>query len=88
MEDAKIVQLFIHPSIVIMENPATIARALRLLESQRRASHNYYERNKERIKEKSISYWKTHKNTINERRRAAYALAHPPRDDAITPPLQ
>jgi hypothetical protein len=55
-----------------------IQRALRLLESQRRASKAYYERHKEDIKLKSTQYWEAHKDLINERRRQRYALAHPP----------
>ena len=54
-----------------------VQRALKLLESQRRASRAYYLRHKEDIKQKSTSYWEQHREHINERRRAAYALAHP-----------
>ena len=62
--------------------PTTIEvqRALRLVESQRRASRAYYLRHKEDIKQKSTAYWEEHKELINERRRARYAMAHPPRD--------
>ena len=59
-------------------SPQEIQRALRLLESQRRASKAYYERHKEDIKQKSTLYWELHKEAINERRRQRYALAHPP----------
>ena len=58
--------------------PKEIERALKLVESQRRASKSYYERNKNAIKAKSTQYWEHHKDTINERRRARYAVAHPP----------
>ena len=58
--------------------PKEIERALRLVESQRRASKSYYERNKDAIKAKSTEYWESHKDAINERRRARYAVAHPP----------
>ena len=54
-----------------------VQRALRLLESQRRASRAYYTRHKDEIKQKSTTYWEQHKETINERRRNRYALAHP-----------
>jgi hypothetical protein len=59
-------------------SPQEIQRALRLLESQRRASKAYYERHKEDIKQKSTLYWEIHKDLINQRRRQRYALAHPP----------
>ena len=63
--------------------PKEIERALRLVESQRRASKSYYERNKDAIKAKSTEYWGHHKDAINERRRARYAVAHPrPQMDA------
>lgn len=55
-----------------------IERALKLVENQKRASKAYYERHKEAIKLKSTTYWQTHKDDINERRRARYALDHPP----------
>ena len=60
-----------------------IQRALRLLESQRRASRAYYIRHKDEIKQKSTTYWEQHKELINERRRTRYALAHPakPREE-------
>ena len=54
-----------------------VQRAMRLLESQRRASRAYYLRHKEDIKQKSTTYWEQHREQINERRRAAYALTHP-----------
>jgi hypothetical protein len=53
------------------------------VESQRRASKSYYERTKDAIKAKSTEYWEHHKDAINERRRARYAVAHPrPQMDA------
>ena len=58
-------------------NEERIARALRLLESQKRASHTYYERNKDVIKAKSLEYWKEHREAINLRRRELYAMTHP-----------
>ena len=63
-----------------MNDPTTIARALRLLESQKRASKSYYLRNKEAIKEKSLNYWRDNRDAINEKRRLAYAVnnAKPP----------
>lgn len=61
-----------------MNDANTVARALRLLESQRRASQSYYLRNKEAIKEKSLNYWKEHKDAINTRRRLVYAQHHAP----------
>ena len=50
----------------------TIARALRLLEYQRQASRNYYERNKEAIKARSTLYWAQNREAVNERRRLRY----------------
>jgi len=67
-------------------NEERIARALRLLESQKRASHGYYERNKNVIKAKSLEYWKEHREAINLRRRELYAMTHPkPRATQETP---
>ena len=57
--------------------PKEIERALKLVESQRRASKTYYERNKAVIKAKSTEYWESHKDAINARRRERYAVAHP-----------
>jgi len=57
---------------------ATIQRALRLLEYQRRASRAYYVRHRETVKARSIAYWDANRDAINERRRARYHLAHPP----------
>jgi hypothetical protein len=54
----------------------TINRALRLLEYQRRASRNYYDRNKEAIKARSVAYWEQNRDAINERRRQRYHLRH------------
>ena len=54
---------------------ATIQRALRLLEGQRRASRAYYQRHKQEIKERSTAYWKLHKDAINARRRERYELS-------------
>ncbi len=55
-------------------NQETIDRALRLLEYQRRASRNYYDRNKETIKARSVAYWELNREAINERRRQRYHL--------------
>ena len=52
---------------------ATVARALRLLEYQRVASRNYYQRNKDAIKARSVVYWQQHRDGINARRRQRYA---------------
>jgi hypothetical protein len=49
-----------------------IQRALKLLESQRRASKKYYVNNKDAIKAKSVAYWETHREAINEKRRIRY----------------
>lgn len=68
-------------SSIVMSTSATpkeIERALRLVENQRKASRAYYERHKDDIKKKSTEYWGAHKADINTRRRARYALAHPP----------
>jgi len=56
---------------------ATIKRALKLLEYQQRASRSYYERHKDAIKAKSSLYWQQNRDSINERRRERYRLAHP-----------
>ena len=64
-----------------------IQRALRLVESQRRASKAYYVRHRDAIRAKSADYWQTHKATINARRRAHYAQAHPT-PEISSPPLQ
>ena len=67
---------------------ATIQRALRLLEGQRRASRAYYQRHKQEIKERSTAYWKLHKDAINARRRERYELiqaAPPPKINTATP---
>jgi hypothetical protein len=61
----------------VIHSAKEIQRALRLLESQRRASRAYYLRHKEDIKQKSTNYWEHRREQINERRRAAYALSHP-----------
>lgn len=55
----------------------TVQRALRLLEYQRKASKSYYARNKDAIKAKSIQYWESNRDAINERRRQRYRLTHP-----------
>jgi hypothetical protein len=52
----------------------TIARALKLLETQKKASKAYYLRHKEVVKAKSVAYWEEHREDINTRRRARYAL--------------
>ena len=61
---------------------ATVQRALKLLEYQQRASRSYYARNKEAIKAKSIQYWESNRDAINERRRQRYRLNHPRADEA------
>jgi hypothetical protein len=71
-----------------MNDAHTVARALRLLESQRRASQSYYLRNKEVIKEKSLNYWKEHKDAINTRRRLVYARHHTPAQLEAQPEAQ
>ncbi len=48
---------------------STIARALRLLATQQKASRNYYERNKDRIRQRSADYWREHKDELNAARR-------------------
>ena len=74
-----VAQIAAHNFLLLCKmNDATIARALRLLESQRRASQSYYLRNKDAIKEKSLNYWKVHREAINTRRRQLYAEHHPP----------
>ena len=50
----------------------TIARALRLLASQRAASKRYYVTNKGTINERSKAYWEAHREAINARRRERY----------------
>ena len=50
----------------------TVARALRLLASQRAASKRYYEAHKASINERSKAYWEAHREAINARRRARY----------------
>jgi hypothetical protein len=55
----------------------TVARALKLLASQKRASQKYYEAHKETIKERSVKYWEEHREAINARRRERYEAAHP-----------
>jgi len=71
-----------------MNDATTVARALRLLESQRRASQSYYMRNKDAIKEKSLNYWKEHREAINIRRRQLYAERHPHHRQDQQPPTQ
>jgi hypothetical protein len=56
-----------------------VKRALRLLQSQRRASKTYYERHKEEIKSKTMTYWELNRDAINLRRRQRYAETHPPK---------
>jgi hypothetical protein len=56
-----------------------VQRALRLLQSQRKASKTYYERHKEEIKSKTMAYWELNRDVINERRRERYAATHPPK---------
>jgi|LauGreSBDMM110SN_4_FD.fasta_scaffold171180_3 hypothetical protein len=58
-------------------SPATIQRALKLLEYQQRASKSYYARNKESIKAKSIQYWENNREAINARRRERYRKKNP-----------
>ena len=71
---------------VLVPMSKEIQRALRLVESQRRASRNYYMRHKEEIKQKSVAYWEAHKTAINERRRKKYAVNHPaPIETSPTP---
>ena len=55
---------------------AVIQRALKLLECQRRASRNYYAKNKDAIKAKSVTYWENHREAINARRRLRYQETH------------
>ena len=62
-------------------DPATasnvvIQRALKLLECQRRASRNYYAKNRDVIKAKSVTYWENHREAINARRRLRYQESH------------
>lgn len=52
----------------------TVARALKLLETQRKASQAYYARHREEVKARSVSYWGKHKEDINARRRDRYAM--------------
>lgn len=61
----------------VIPSTLEVQRALRLVESQRRASRAYYLRHKDDIKQKSTLYWEEHKELINQRRRARYAMAHP-----------
>jgi hypothetical protein len=51
---------------------ATIARALRLLESQRQAARAYYARNRDAIKARTARYWDVHRDQLNARRRQRY----------------
>ena len=71
---------FLYAIVVYMEAAAaaanaTIQRALRLLEGQRRASRAYYQRHKQEIKERSTAYWNFQKDAINARRRERYELS-------------
>jgi hypothetical protein len=50
---------------------ATIARALRLLESQRQAARAYYARNRDAIKARTARYWDVHRDQLNARRTAS-----------------
>ena len=47
-------------------------RALRILETHRKASHAYYVKHTDSIKRKNGSYWEAHKDAINARRRLSY----------------
>jgi hypothetical protein len=55
----------------------TVARALRLLRCQQRASRRYYESHKEAIKERSSQYWEQNREAINARRRERYEATKP-----------
>ena len=50
----------------------TIARALKLLESHKKASRKYYEANSESIRQKAKAYWENNRDAINQRRRERY----------------
>jgi len=52
---------------------ATVARALRLLATQQKASRNYYERHRERIRQRSAAYWEQHKDALNAVRFRAFS---------------
>ena len=52
---------------------ATIKRALKLLESHKKASRKYYESHSDDIKKKAKAYWEVNRESINERRRTRYA---------------
>ena len=54
---------------------AEVQRAMRLLQAQRKASKSYYERHKEEIKLKSLTYWQLNRQVINDKRRQRYAAA-------------
>jgi len=64
--------LVMNAAVPLQIAQGTIDRALRLLEYQRRASRNYYDRNKEVIKARSVAYWEQNREAINERRRQRY----------------
>ncbi len=55
-----------------LAGPVIIARALRLLDAQRRASKNYYTTHQADVKQRCHEYWTKHKDDINARRRARY----------------
>ena len=67
---------------------ATIQRALKLLEGQRRASRAYYMRHKGEIKERSTAYWNSHRDLINARRRQRYELYHPKQEKNTAAPIR
>ncbi len=72
-----------------MENtasPATIQRALRLLEYQRRASRAYYLRHIDEVKRRSTAYWEANRDAINARRRLRYKAARGVIPDAENSP--
>ena len=60
-----------------MSSPAVplsvIQRALKLLESHKKASKRYYEAHASEIKSRVKQYWEANKDAINERRRERYA---------------
>jgi hypothetical protein len=63
----------VNPTAQIPEpNAATITRALRLLENQRKAARAYYLRNRDTIKARTARYWEEHREELNQRRRQRY----------------
>ena len=56
----------------------TVARALRVLATQTKASKAFYQRNRERIRARSLQYWQDHRDALNLRRREKARLAKAP----------